>query len=609
VKKNFFQTLLVFCLLSATYVFGQSQSEIAANILKEKSEVYLSLDSSQFNADLNLALSLDYFQNGLIYAYANKEAVNMLNSLGVNYKIERSPGDIDFDPNMKSWEEILAHKGEKSWDYYPTYSAYVNMMYQFQTDHPNLVKIYDIGNTVMNRKLLFAKVSSNVNQTKAVPRFMYTSTMHGDETTGFILLLRLIDYLATNYGTDSRITYLLDNIEIWICPNENPDGTYTNNDNTVSGATRSNKNGYDLNRNYPNPVSTQSVRQIEVQHMMNFTDTMNFVMSANMHGGIELVNYPYDSWTSGVRKHADHNWFVLASREYADTAQYFSPAGYMTAYGGITHGGDWYVVYGGRQDYFNYYKYCREITLELSSTKMLNTSLLPAHWDYNYRSFLNYMEQTLYGIAGTVRDALTLQPVAAKIEIVSHDNYNSEVYSRMPHGNFSRPILAGTYTVKVSATVYPDKIISGESVNNYQTTFLDVLLGENYSLTLIANPEGAGVLSGGGIYHSNDEVPVSATVNEGFVFKNWTISDVEISPEPEFTFTMLGQNVTMHANFYILGDVNIDGIINVQDLTMLISYILGNNPEGFHSNLADLNNDGAINVGDVVILINLINNK
>jgi len=596
-------------MFTATFVNGQNQSDIALNILKEKSEVYLSFDSSQFNEDLHLALSLDYFQNKLVYAYANKEAVSLLNSLGVEYKVERSPGDIDFDPNMKSWEEIAAQKGEKSWDYYPTYSGYVNMMYQFQTDHPNLVKIYDIGNTVMGRKLLFAKVSSNVNQTKSVPRFMYTSTMHGDETTGFILLLRLIDYLATNYGTNSRITYLLDNMEIWICPNENPDGTYTNNDNTVSGATRSNKNGYDLNRNYPNPVSTQSVRQLEVINMMNFTDTMNFVMSANMHGGIELVNYPYDSWTSGVRKHSDHNWYIKVSREYADTAQYYSPSGYMTAYGGITHGGDWYVVYGGRQDYFNYYKYCREITLEISNTKLLSPSLLPAHWNYNYRSFLNYMEQALYGIAGTVRDGITLQPVAAKIEIVGHDNYNSEVYSRLPNGNFNRPIIAGTYTVKVSASGYPDKIITGVNVTNYQTTFLDVLLGENYSLTLIANPLGSGILSGGGVYHANDEVLVSATSNEGYVFSNWTVSGVEISSEPEFTYTMLGQNVTMYANFHILGDVNNDGIINVQDLTMLISYILGNNPVGFHSNLADLNSDGAINVGDVVLLINLINGK
>ncbi len=606
-KNIIYKALLFFVLFSVSNVYGQRQYEKALNILEQKSEVYISFNAEDYNDELHLALSHDYFKGNRAFSYANREAVLLLNKLNIDFVVERSPGDIDFDPNMKSWEEIVAQKSDKSWDYYPTYSGYVNMMYQFQTDHPNLVKIYDIGNTVMNRKLLFAKISSNVNQTKSVPRFMYTATIHGDETTGFVLMLRLIDYLATNYGTNSRITYLLDNMEIWICPNENPDGTYTNNDNSVSGATRSNKNGYDLNRNYPNPVSTQSVRQLEVVNMMNFTDTMNFVMSANMHGGIELVNYPYDSWTSGVRKHPDHNWYTMVSWEYADTAQYYSPSGYMTAYGGVTHGGDWYVVYGGRQDYFNYYEYCREITLEISNTKLLSPSLLPAHWEYNYRSFLNYMEQALYGIAGTVRDALTLQPIAAKIEIVSHDNYNSEVYSRLPHGNFNRPILAGTYTVKVSATGYPDKIISGVNVNNYQTTFLDVLLGENYSLTLVANPEGAGVLSGGGIYLPNDEVPVSATASVGFVFNNWTISDVEISSEPEFTFTMLGHNVTMHANFYIIGDVNNDGIINVQDLTMLISYILGNNPEGFHSNLADLNYDGAINVGDVVLLITLIN--
>jgi carboxypeptidase D len=36
------------------------------------------------------------------------------------------------------------------------------------------------------------------------PEFMYTSTMHGDETVGYVLMLRLIDYLLTNYGNQSH---------------------------------------------------------------------------------------------------------------------------------------------------------------------------------------------------------------------------------------------------------------------------------------------------------------------------------------------------------------------------------------------------------------------
>ena len=39
------------------------------------------------------------------------------------------------------------------------------------------------------------------------------------------LCFDLIEYLTSNYGTDSRVTDLVDNTDIWILPSMNPDGT------------------------------------------------------------------------------------------------------------------------------------------------------------------------------------------------------------------------------------------------------------------------------------------------------------------------------------------------------------------------------------------------
>ena len=55
----------------------------------------------------------------------------------------------------------------------------------------------------------------------------------------------------------------------------------------------------------------------------------------------------------------------------------------------------------------------------------------------------------------------------------------------------------------------------------------------------------------------------------------------------------------------ILGDVNGDTILNVQDIILLVNIILGNQME---SDVADLNVDGSINVLDVIELVNLILN-
>ena len=50
--------------------------------------------------------------------------------------------------------------------------------------------------------------------------------MHGDEITGYVTMLRLIDTLAKGYGIVPQFTYLLQNVEIWINPLADPDGTY-----------------------------------------------------------------------------------------------------------------------------------------------------------------------------------------------------------------------------------------------------------------------------------------------------------------------------------------------------------------------------------------------
>ena len=57
-----------------------------------------------------------------------------------------------------------------------------------------------------------------------------------------------------------------------------------------------------------------------------------------------------------------------------------------------------------------------------------------------------------------------------------------------------------------------------------------------------------------------------------------------------------------------LGDVNGDGDVNVNDVTVLINYILGKNPTPFVETNANVNGDEGINVNDVTALINMILN-
>lgn len=380
-----------------------------------------------------------------------------------------------------------------AWDKYPTYQTYLDVMSYFQTTYPNLCRIDTILETTPGgRKILAARITSNATQDK--PQFFYSSTMHGDETAGYYMMIRLIHYLLSNYGTDARITNIVDNIDLWICPNANPDGTYKSGNHTLGNnpvSTRTNYNGKDLNRNYPdprtgNPTGTYAPIQPETYAFMDFAASHQFVMGANYHGGTEVINYPWDAWTSSQKPHADKLWWVGISREYADTVQANSPSGYFIAEGnGVTNGGDWYVITGGRQDYMNWWHLCRELTAEVSTNKAPGTEVIANYWDYNYKSMLRLLEQTLYGFRGIVTDAETGLPIRAKVYVNNHDADSSHVYSFLPTGNYHRPIKAGTYSVAFSAPCYQSQTHE-ITVEESQCFRLDVALESGAKADFIA---------------------------------------------------------------------------------------------------------------------------
>jgi hypothetical protein len=558
-KRSLNFLLVILFSFAFSTVQGQTKYQItkALKLLEENPEVYLSISAEMFNSELASRASLDYFSNKRAFLYVNKYAMGYIIDNEIDFRLELSPGSVDFELNMLGKEELLQKDLTESWDFYPTYDAYVALMYKFETDYPELVEIHQIGTSVQGRALLFARIGPNIESERAVPRFMYTSTIHGDETTGFVLSLRLIYHLISNYGIDDEISSLMDQVEIWICPNENPDGTYTNNNETVSGATRSNANGKDLNRNYPviHPSYTfppETPIQPETQAMIDFMGTRNFVMSANMHGGIELVNYPFDAWVSAEKLHADNEWWKLVSQEYADTVHAYSPSGYFTGQGdGVTHGGDWYVVYGSRQDYMNYFHSCREFTLELSDQKLLSPNKLPDHWDFNYRSLINYIRQATYGFHGFVKDSATELPVFATLELTGHDSYNSQVTSSLSHGGFSRPVFAGMYDLTFTAEGYPSVSMPGLSISNYERINLNVYLGsDSHPLYVYAADGSMGKVAGAGIYPVGYNVTIQAIPEVGYVFLHWQNESGQIIDEAsELSFQMMDGSTTFRAVF------------------------------------------------------------
>ena len=282
------------------------------------------------------------------------------------------------------------------WNRYPTYDVYTAMMQRFVERYSDLCRVDTIGVSIQGRLILCLAITGSSDNDLYRPEFFYSSTMHGDELTGFYLMLRLCDTLLGSYGTSQQITSLLDRTRIYINPLSNPDGTYYGGDSTVALARRYNADSVDLNRNYPDPFGTPPLDSLQPENkaMIAYVERHNFLLSANLHGGSEVMNYPWDSFTSFERLNEHSEWWKAVSKRFVDTCRRVDnrrfrdvrPAGYV-------NGGDWYVISNGRQDYFNYYHNMREITMELSTVKKLATNLLDHYWKVESQSLINYIEE------------------------------------------------------------------------------------------------------------------------------------------------------------------------------------------------------------------------
>lgn len=460
------------------------QKDVIEKYLAERNEIYFKfyVSSKEILKKMANEISIDNVRDNVVnyevIAYANTDEMENFRKYNIDFVVMTPPSLLYPVEMSNNIDKIMGQ-----WDVYPTYDAYVNMMNAFATNYPNLCRIVNIGTTVQGRALLFAVISDSVNFRKPKPRFQYSSSIHGDEITGYVNMLRLIDTLLSGYGNNPKITELVKNVEIWINPLANPDGTYYGGNGTVTGARRNNYNNYDLNRNFPDfhaGPNPNGPWQPETIAMMNLFGQYNFSLSMNFHGGAQVFNYPWDCESP---LHPDDDWWIHIGRTYVDTIHTINPSYMVDNLGypnipGIVNGYSWYYVYGGRQDFVTFFKGGREVTAEISATKLVPANTLPNYWNWNHKSWLNYIKECLYGVRGIVTDSITNQPLKAKIRVQGREYMNDStfVFSDTTCGDYHRMLPTGTYTLVVKAPNHYPKTITGVYVKYDSTTNLNIKL-------------------------------------------------------------------------------------------------------------------------------------
>ena len=126
--------------------------------------------------------------------------------------------------------------------------------------------------------------------------------------------------------------------------------------------------------------------------------------------------------------------------------------------------------------------------------------------------------------------------------------------------------------------------------------------------------EGENQSAGGGTFNYGENCVVSATPTGDYHFVNWTENGTEVSTDATYSFTVTSDR-DLVANFSaqqpsLVGDINEDGVISIDDVSVLLSHILGNISLTDQALInADVNGDGVISIDDVSTLLNMSMNK
>eukprot|EP00079_Xenopus_tropicalis_P033774 XP_017947545.1 PREDICTED: carboxypeptidase M isoform X2 [Xenopus tropicalis] len=339
---------------------------------------------------------------------------------------------------------------------YHNNKAVENYLKDINNNYSSITYLHSIGSSVAGNQLWVLVIGLYPSQHMiGIPEMKYVANMHGNEVVGRELMLHLIEYLVTSYKTDVVISQLINNTRIHIMPSMNPDGFEASAVDCYGIVGRLNKNGYDLNRNFPDAFNLNpDPIQPETKAVMDWIKSETFVLSANFHGGAVVASYPYDNGNAennGITPDEDVFKYLatLYATKHANMYQGIQCPGMNSFPAGITNGYQWYPVRGGMQDYNYVYGQCYEITIELSCCKYPDESTLSQFWSDNKVSLIEYIKQIHMGIKGRVFD-LEGNPIPNAIVEVK-DRKHIQPYTTNSIGEYYHLLTPGSYTFNISA--------------------------------------------------------------------------------------------------------------------------------------------------------------
>ncbi|GAA0999512.1 hypothetical protein GCM10009555_100640 [Acrocarpospora macrocephala] len=199
---------------------------------------------------------------------------------------------------------------------YHNFAELTAVVNQVVADHPGIARKISYGTSYQGRDLMAVKISDNVAADENEPEVLFTAHQHAREHLTVEMAIYLLNLLTDNYGTDSRITDIVNGREIWIMPDLNPDGgeydiatgSYRSWRKNRQPNTGSSAVGTDLNRNWgyqwgccggsSGTTSSETYRGPSAESAPEVKAVADFVRS-RVVGGVQQIKSTVDWHTYG----------------------------------------------------------------------------------------------------------------------------------------------------------------------------------------------------------------------------------------------------------------------------------------------------------------------
>jgi murein tripeptide amidase MpaA len=111
------------------------------------------------------------------------------------------------------------------YDHILRYEELTKLLHQWADARPDLVKLDSIGTTPQGRPIWFLTLTSAATgPALEKPALVVDGNMHATEWAGGVAALHFVHKLLAGYGSDERVTRLLDTRTVYVLPRMTPDG-------------------------------------------------------------------------------------------------------------------------------------------------------------------------------------------------------------------------------------------------------------------------------------------------------------------------------------------------------------------------------------------------